>query len=967
MIKTKIKVIEDKWQNKWKESKTFEPKIEKKKEKYFATVPYPYANSVLHIGHGRAYTTADIYVRFQRLLGKNVLFPMGFHISGTPVLAVADGIKKGDAKQLKLTRDAISDYVSDKKEQDKIIESFKDPLNIAKYFSNTIQGSLDSIGISIDWTRQFTTGDKKYQKFVEWQFRKLKENNILIQGKYPILFSPLDDNAVGEDDIKDGDVEKVTIQEMTYILFKLKDKFNGNDDKLIAVATLRPDAIFGTTNLWVDKDMNLVEVRVKEKKNSPEQIWVVSKDSFNKLKYQFEKAEIIDEFKGDKLIGKIAVTPLINREVIIADANFIDPEHGTGIVYSSPAGSPHDYMALLEAKKEGRVPADLEVINTVETYDKKGNKITYSGSCPAEDKIKRYKINNSTDPKLEIAKQELYKEEYYSGKLNENTGEFNGLFIKNAKDKIKEKLVKENLAGTLYETSRKAITRNADKVIVANLQGQWFLDYRNNNIKEKAYQVLDNMTYYPNKLRATQKGYLDWVALRPCARKRGIGTPLPFDKNWVIESLSDSTIYQMLYLIINKINEFNIGDEKLTEEFFDYVLLDKYDVNTISKKLKIDKGKLEEIRKEVEYWKNVDFRYTASAHMSNHLSFMIYHYGLIFSQKNWPKNITIGGMLIKNGEKISKSKGNGIPLIRIKEKYGTDLYRLYIALASNYDSEMDFRDDDIFQLEKKFDKLKYLFENSKNLEKENYDNFSDLDKWLISKFYSRVDDYFKYMGDLRIREAFVLIIYEFLNDISYYQRRSSEKDTLRVLRFILEDYLLLITPAVPHITEEFNEKLGNSDFISNKKFSTNYKKYINKNLEEVEEIISNIITVITRTKEAKNLHQINSIKIIQANGERFKLFDTLKELLADKKNPKEIFSKLNSEFKTEGKFIKKFVPKTFGEGLSTYLEKNDEFKLIESIIPFLKKEFNVEDIEVIKNQEGTNLTTIPSKPQIIVE
>ncbi len=76
--------------------------------------------------------------------------------------------------------------------------------------------------MGIDWSRKFTTGEPIYNKFIEWQYAKLNELGILTQGKYPILYSPEYENAVGEDDIKDGDTEKVTIQEMTYILFESK-------------------------------------------------------------------------------------------------------------------------------------------------------------------------------------------------------------------------------------------------------------------------------------------------------------------------------------------------------------------------------------------------------------------------------------------------------------------------------------------------------------------------------------------------------------------------------------------------------------------------------------------------------------------------------------------------------------------------------------------------------------------------
>ncbi len=957
--KSETILIEDKWQKKWKDNDVFKPNIDSSKEKYVATVAYPYANSVLHIGHGRTFTMADIVARYHRVLGKNVLYPMGFHISGTPVLAVADNIARGDEKQIKQTREAIAEYVKDEKEQDELLERFKDPFEIAKFFSSKIEETFDSIGLSIDWSRQFSTGDEIYNKFIEWQYNKLYDIGILVQGKYPILYSVAEENAVGEDDIKDGDIDKVTIQEMTYILFKID--FEGGEDKYIMIATLRPDALFGSTNLWVHPRFKLVEVKFEGK------IVIVTKAAFNKLKYQFDDVELLREFEPEELLGKEAFVPLVNRKIPILDAEFLDENHGTGIAYSSPAGSPHDFIALKEANE--RLNLNIEVIPTVETRDKKGNIINYKGSCPAEDKIIKFGVKSSMDAeKLELAKQELYKEEHYGGVLNENAGEFKGQLIKNAKDLVKKKLVELGLGGDLLETSRRAVTRGGDQVIVAKLDGQWFLNYRDDEVKNKAYELLDNLEYKPEKLRATQKGYLKWVEMRPCARKRGLGTKLPYDRNWIIEPLSDSTIYQMLYFIHNIIVREGIKPEQLIPELFDYIYLGIGDLNELSKVSNIGVEIIKEMKSQVEYWNNIDIRYTNMGHMSNHLSFLIYHYALIFPKKNWPKNITVGGYLIKDGAKISKSKGNGIPLMKMKQEYGVDLYRLYVGIAANYDIEMDFRDEDIKQLEKKFNKFKnYLYLASKR-DVVNYNSFSNIDKWLISRFYSRAEEYFNFMDEFRIREAFVGILYEFLNDISYHQRRTNEGRTLDVLRFILEDYLVLMTPVIPHFTEEIYEiiKKNENDFISLKGFNKeNIEKYIDRELEEVEGIISNLINNISRQKELKNIHSIKKIEIIQASDLRFNLFKDLKDLLENGATPKDIMKELNSKYPQENKFIKKFVPKTFGSGLDIFFEKKEERELFNSIIDFLKEEFGAEDIEVVSLNEPNS--AIPSVPLVRIE
>lgn len=958
MVEIEQKKIEQKWQKIWEENKIFEPEVDNSKEKFFITVPYPYGNSAVHIGHGRTNTTTDIIARYHRLKGKNVLFPMAYHVSGSPVLAVSDSIARGDEKQIKITREAISDYVKDKNEQDKLIEKFKDPYEIAKFFSGTIENSFKSIGLSIDWSRDFTTGDEIYNKFIEWQYQKLDELGILVQGKYPILYSPSDKNAVGEDDIKDGDTDKVSVQDMTYILFKLKD-----ENKFLPATTLRPDALFGTTNMWVNPEIDLCEVRVGEK------VWIIAKNAVVKLEHQYDDVEVIGDYDGNSLIGKTATTPLIDREIPIASASFIDKSQGTGVVYSSPAGAPHDFMALVEAKSEGRLSKDVEVINTVETKDKKGNIIEYDGSCPAEDKINKFGVESSEDnDKLEQAKQELYKEEHYGGKLNEKAGEFTGLPIKFAKDKVKAKLEELGLGGAFYETSRRAVTRANDPVIVANLEGQWFLDYSKSETKEKAHKLLDTLEYNPPRLKATQKGYIDWVEMRPCARRRGLGTPLPFDREWVIEPLSDSTIYQMFYLVVGIIKREGIEPSNLEPIVFDYVMLGRGNLNMIAEESVIDKKIIEEMRQQVEYWKSFDLRYTAPPHMSNHLSFLIYHYALIFEKEYWPKGITIGGLMIKDGAKISKSKGNGIPLIRVKDMYGVDLYRLYTALASNYDAEMDFKDNEIMQLEKKFDRWKELLSSSLNRPALEYDEFTTTNKWLISKFYSRTKEYFEMFDNLRMREAYVTILYEFLNDINYHERRTSYEETLDVIRFIAKDYIILMTPVIAHICEELFEKGEFGEYASLAAFETDIDKYIDKKSENIEGIIENLIANISRTKESRNLEKIEKITIVQAADNKFELFDTLSELLSETKEFKTIFPKLMEKFPQDKKFIQKFVPKTLGSGLDSYLSKDKERELIEENKAFIEEMFNCTiEIAPAEDVEINSANIIPAKPSVILE
>ncbi|MFB5636717.1 MAG: class I tRNA ligase family protein, partial [Nitrosopumilus sp.] len=159
--------LETKWRNKWIESKDFETNPNEKPKK-FITVAYPYPNSPQHIGHGRTYTLADVHARYYRMQGYNVLFPMGFHYTGTPVLGMAKRIEAGEKEILDGLRNIYHVPEED-------IKTFVEPIKIADYFHEEIKSGMIEMGYSIDWRREFTTIVPGYQKFIEWQITTLKE------------------------------------------------------------------------------------------------------------------------------------------------------------------------------------------------------------------------------------------------------------------------------------------------------------------------------------------------------------------------------------------------------------------------------------------------------------------------------------------------------------------------------------------------------------------------------------------------------------------------------------------------------------------------------------------------------------------------------------------------------------------------------------------------------------------------
>src|SRR5205823_15075874 len=142
--------IEEKWRDRWEEQRIFQTDPDFARKKYFITVAYPYPNSPQHIGHGRTYTLADAHARYMRMKGYNVLFPMGFHYTGTPILGMSRRVASED-KELLQTFQTIY-HVSDV-----TIKSFVEPVKIASYFHNEIKLGMKEMGYSIDWRREFTT------------------------------------------------------------------------------------------------------------------------------------------------------------------------------------------------------------------------------------------------------------------------------------------------------------------------------------------------------------------------------------------------------------------------------------------------------------------------------------------------------------------------------------------------------------------------------------------------------------------------------------------------------------------------------------------------------------------------------------------------------------------------------------------------------------------------------------------
>ncbi len=343
--------MEKKWQDKWEKSKLFQADHDERK-KIFLTVAYPYPSGAMHIGHGRTYTVPDVYARFKRMQGYNVLFPMGWHVTGAPVIGIASRIKDKDPWTLEL-------YEKVHKVPKTEIPKLEDPEYIVKYFSTEYHNVMNDMGYSIDWRREFRTTDPTYKKFIEWQIRKLKEMDLIRKGNHPVKYCPHCDNPVGDHDLLEG--EGVGVNELTLLKFKLLGKNNneinrnGNSNsnvKYLVPATFRPETIYGSTNLWLNPDIEYIEVISDASKDGTNgETWIISKEAYDNISNQIKDLKIIGTIDPKPLIGTYVENPVTKEPHPLLPASFVDPEYGSGSVFSVPGHAPADYIALQDLKK----------------------------------------------------------------------------------------------------------------------------------------------------------------------------------------------------------------------------------------------------------------------------------------------------------------------------------------------------------------------------------------------------------------------------------------------------------------------------------------------------------------------------------------------------------------------------------------------------------------------------------------
>ncbi|MFW9928593.1 MAG: leucine--tRNA ligase [Candidatus Thorarchaeota archaeon] len=962
----KLKSIEIKWQKKWDECKIHESDMSNK-EGLLVTFPYPYVNGALHIGHSFTCNKVDIYARFKRLNGFNVLFPFSFHATGEPIVGVAKRIKNNDSTQI---NSLISSGVPKE-----LINKFEDPEFIANYWREEATQSAKLIGWGIDWRRSFITIEPLYKKFIEWQYISLKNKGYIEKGTHNVIFCPACQSPTGDHDRLEG--EGATPVQFSLVKFPLPDSLPDKPDLkpvFLIAATLRPETIYGGTNVWLNPEGMYSLIKM----NDLNEYWIVSKTGAYKLQEQLQSLSIVDTFKGNRYLGIKVLNPGLRQLIPVLPAKFVDPDHSSGVVYSVPGHAPYDYLALRDLKENSKelkkynisseLVEKIELINVVTTEGE------FKTPFPGKEIVEQLSVKNQNDPKAEHATDIIYKKEFHKGVMSKTTGKYEGKKVSEIKDSLIIDFQKEGIVDPkgLWETSEIVICRSNDKCIVKTLQDQWFLDYGNPSWKEKTRKALKNMEIYPKEAISAFEYTINWLEAKACARKSGLGTKLPWDaeSGWIVETLSDSTIYMALYTIFHKIKEFQLEPDQLTFEFFEYIFENssKVPLSKLSKTLNIPQNKLKSMREEFNYWYPVALRISAKELIYNHLSFFLFQHIAIWDNfpEKWPKKIGAGGMLRIDNQKMSKSRGTFITLKEGLDLYGADSLRLGLAYADEGFDDPNFSRKETQNF---IDKLCNIYEQFTHLPQVSYEgSLRHTDKWLMNRIKEHIENITKSYDRLETRNVVTDGFFNFILDLRWYLRR--EQNISKIYLKAIEVFILLLSPIIPHISEEIwsinhpgKESIFKTSWPQKDEFFYS---------EEVDQYENALKILIQDIKNLLNVLKtdISIIEIYVAESWKYEILEISQqvaknELIKDvMKNPK-----LKSLGKKAGEYAKR-VQKQHNFRIYN-LNQGEELSFLNNSLDFLISEFkelNIREINIFSKKDDLNkdkfLRADPLRPAI---
>ncbi len=1001
------KEIASKWQKKWEEAKIFN--VEKnEKPKFYVLEMFPYPSSLgLHVGHAFNYTIGDVYARFKKMMGFNVLHPVGFDSFGLPAenAAIQAGMHPHE-----YTQNSIKNYIEQQK----------------------------GMGFSVDWSRQVTTSTPEFYKWDQWIFIQMFKKGLAYRKKSPINWCPKCNTVLANEQVVNGccwrhDDTKVEVKHLTQWYLKTTEYAEELNDQsqmenwptLVKklqknwigksygteivfdincegwkVFTTRPDTLMGVTFLVISaQHTRLMDLVTDENKEKVEEF-------VHKLTSVSE--EEIDQLEKEGIFtGSFASHPLTGEQIPVYAGNFVLADYGCGMVMAVPAHDQRDFefakkynipmkqviapkfiLSGINSPKENVKTLQRRTVTAIIEHwnenkylllKEKENSILVGGGIENEETPQEAILREIKEEtgfiNIEIKKEicdHLFCEGYRINKnINQSTDDVVFYIKLKNEDKInsevevgKHELIwvdKKDILNKISWEHHKFIFNtfiNGERAYTEPgvlINSGKFDGLDNNEAKEKITEELAKL----NKGDKTVNYKLrDWLI----SRQRYWGTPIPIvycekcgevaDENLPIKLPHDVKFGEGNPLETNE--EFLKckcpkcgGDAKRETD-----TMDTFTNSSWYNLRYCDANNDDEIfdKHKVNYWSPIDLYIGGKEHACMHLIYVRFYtkflrdLGLLKFDEPAIHMMNQGMIQGTDGTKMSKSKGNGVNITETLDRFGPDALRMYLVSVAGPESDFNWNDNGLESINKFLTKVSNYFENVKI-------------GCSSEKTTSKVNLTLKEVSDLIERMKFNLAIIKIRELFDYLSEEESKEN--------LEIFVKILTPFCPHLCEEYWKILGNEEFVSIASWPEVDESKINKDFDFEDEYIANIKSDIEQVKKLVGITEVKKLKLIISAKWKYELFDMLKDVLKNVSNPKEIIPKvMNSHLKSHGQDIMKILPKIVKTGsVPEYVSFEKEKKMLEE----LAKELNAEIVEADDSKEAKAGNAMPGKPAILIE
>ena len=720
-----FKNIEKKWQKYWDENHTFEVKNEGANP-YYILVEFPYPSGAgLHVGHVRSYTAQDAMARMKRMQGYNVLYPMGFDAFGAPAEEYA-----------------IKNHVHPKEATKINIDHFRE--------------QMKSLGMSFDWSREFSTTDPEYYKWTQWQFLQFYKHGMAYKDTVPVNWCPKCKSVLSNEDAAGGVCERcgtsVVQKEKSQWMLRMsdyaEDLLTGLEDTHFAekvklgqinwigkstgvemdvnivgggkfsIFTTCIETVYGITFFVIAPDGKLIKELLPRVENKDEVMDYIHE---TEKKSAMDRTELNKGKTGCILKGIKAINPVNGREVPVFLGDFVLGSYGTGAVMAVPSHDQRDF--------EYAVAHNLEMIQVIDGAD---------------------------------VSEHAFEKQDYLGKGCKliNSEEFTGLTVEEAKKAITKKLESEGIAR------------------------------RVNNYKMRDW-IFSRQRFWGEPIPMINCPKCGWVPMN----ESDLPLVLPDVAEYEPTDDGESPLAKITSWVNTKCPKCGGDATRETDTMPQWAGSSWYFLRFMDAHNSHEFASMDAMK----YWGKVNWYNGGMEHTARHLLYarfwvqMLYNFGLVPNKEMIDVRVSHGMILGSDNQKMSKSKGNVINPDDIVNEYGADTLRTYEMFMGDYQMDAPWNTDSLKGCKRFIDRVIKLGE--KLNDKTGYSN-----EVLINKTIDKVSND---LVTLKYNTA-VSALMILLNELDSYE--TITKDEYRLL-------LTLLNPIAPHITEELNEYYALGDTI----------------------------------------------------------------------------------------------------------------------------------------------------------